>query len=247
MIEKNKTLMWTPLAVSLFALLLVYAFRVNTSLFYAINSTSLYLGTFWVHMTLLGDGLLIAILMIPFVRKHYKIVWAMLWTAVIFNIILHSLKNGLNWPRPPLVLPTDTFFIIGPEHDHRSFPSGHTTAAFAYAGVVALGRKNKWLQLGLFGAALLVGLSRIGVGVHWPTDVLAGLILGWSSAWIGYTLFERISVGNGFLFQLIIAPLLILSAGVWLIDYNTHYPQADGLRYGLGSVLFVWGLLFFFF
>lgn len=67
-----------------------------------------------------------------------------------------------------------------------SFPSGHTTilAGFA-AGFLRYHRK---LAYTLFGIALLVGLARVAAGVHFPIDVLGGLILGGS---LGYWLASR--------------------------------------------------------
>jgi len=243
MMNKNESIVWVPLLAASLLLCGIYLFEQNESLFYDINSTSGLLGNFWAHVTIFGDGLLAAILMIPFLRKHHKTVWAMLWAAIVFNIILHSLKSGLNVARPPHVLPTDTFYIIGPELHHRSFPSGHTTTAVALAGVVAFTLKARWKQMALLCAGLLVGLSRIGVGVHWPTDILAGIFLGCGSAWLGWKISEKIRIGTGFVFQIIMGFLLIVAAAVWLIDYDTHYPQTDGLRYVLGAGLLVWGIV----
>lgn len=242
MLTENKYTIWAPTVVCLVILAIIYFFKLNVSLFYAINSSSQHIGMLWAHITILGDGLLAAILMLPFLRKHHKIVWAMLWTAIIFNLMLHGLKEGLNVPRPPKVLPHDTFYIIGPALKQHAFPSGHTMTAAAVAGVIALGLKNKWLQFCLFVAATLVGLSRIGVGVHWPADVLAGLAIGWISAWLGWIISNNIKIGSGFIFQLVIGVLLIAMAVVWLVNYNTRYPQTDWLKYELGILFLVWGM-----
>jgi len=241
-LTENKYIIWTPTVVCLVILAIVYFFNLNVKLFYAVNSSSHHIGTLWAHITILGDGLFAAIALLPFLRKHHKMVWAMFWTAIIFNLILHGLKDGLNVPRPPKVLPHDTFYIIGPALKRHAFPSGHTATAAALAGVLAIGLKNRGLQLSLLGAAVLVGLSRIGVGVHWPTDVLAGLALGWLSAWSGWKISKKVKIGSGFVFQLIIGALLLAAAVVWLVDYDTRYPQTDWLKYGLGILLLVWGI-----
>ncbi|MEO6330728.1 MAG: phosphatase PAP2 family protein [Ginsengibacter sp.] len=63
-----------------------------------------------------------------------------------------------------------------------SFPSGHTTAAFAAATVYALEYRNKPLiPILSYSAATLIGLSRITENKHWPTDVLVGAALGFLS------------------------------------------------------------------
>ncbi|RYF79618.1 MAG: phosphatase PAP2 family protein [Chitinophagaceae bacterium] len=65
---------------------------------------------------------------------------------------------------------------------NSSFPSGHTTVAFAAATVYALEYKNKPLiPVIAYSAATLIGLSRITENRHWATDVLAGAALGYLS------------------------------------------------------------------
>ncbi len=79
-------------------------------------------------------------------------------------------------PRPFEAL---QFTSLIPESGN-SFPSGHMTFYFALAAVLFFANR-KW---GLwFGAAtLLVGIARIFVGVHWPADILGGIIIGIASA-----------------------------------------------------------------
>ena len=63
---------------------------------------------------------------------------------------------------------------------NSSFPSGHTTVAFAAATVYALEyKKRPWVPILSYSAATLIGLSRITENKHWATDVLAGAALGY--------------------------------------------------------------------
>lgn len=65
---------------------------------------------------------------------------------------------------------------------YSSFPSGHTTVAFAAATVFAMEYKDKpWVPVLSYSAATLIGLSRITENKHWATDVLAGAALGYLS------------------------------------------------------------------
>ncbi len=66
--------------------------------------------------------------------------------------------------------------VTGPHETSFSFPSGHTTASFALATAVAI----RWPAAGriAFALAALVGLSRVAVGMHYPSDVLAGALVG---------------------------------------------------------------------
>lgn len=78
------------------------------------------------------------------------------------------------------------------EHDPHSFPSGHTCAAFAAAGIWWRGLPRKWGGVALV-LAVLMGFSRLYVGVHFPSDVLTGALLGSLCAWAVWTAQKRIS------------------------------------------------------
>ncbi|OYD09455.1 undecaprenyl-diphosphatase [Paludifilum halophilum] len=87
---------------------------------------------------------------------------------------------GQFWDRDrPFVTLEDVQVLV--HHDADSgFPSDHTTAAFAIAFV--LWNYNKKLGGVMLILAALIGLSRLFVGHHYPTDVLAGVVVGWIAA-----------------------------------------------------------------
>lgn len=70
-----------------------------------------------------------------------------------------------------------------------SFPSGHAAAAFALAA--SLFFVNRRAGAWFFGAATLVALGRVFVGVHWPSDIVFGAALGALSAYLVRRLLER--------------------------------------------------------
>jgi len=84
------------------------------------------------------------------------------------------LKNVLKRRRPPEVVPEFTSIIRA--SDQFSFPSGHTMAAFLLAGLslVSIGS----IAFPLYLWAFMVAVSRVVLGVHFPSDTLAGAILG---------------------------------------------------------------------
>jgi membrane-associated phospholipid phosphatase len=67
-----------------------------------------------------------------------------------------------------------------------SFPSGHTSAAFSLATSMAIINHKWYVVVPAFTWAGFVGYSRMYLGVHYPTDVIAGALVGTGSAWLSY-------------------------------------------------------------
>ncbi len=92
------------------------------------------------------------------------------------------LKPLLGRMRPCYALPPGSFRWVGAASDVGSLPSLHASNFFAMAGVAwAASRRAGLLALVV---AALVALSRVYLGVHWPTDVLAGAAWGLACAWL---------------------------------------------------------------
>lgn len=97
-------------------------------------------------------------------------------------------------PRPFLAL-GEVRLLVGVPHSW-AFPSGHTTSSFAATSGVMLSARRLLGKVPLWGWGMLalagaVSYSRLYVGVHWPTDVLAGMVLGTTSGWVGVRLTLR--------------------------------------------------------
>ena len=67
-----------------------------------------------------------------------------------------------------------------PFTNHNSFPSGHTTQAFAVATVIASHYPSWWVEALAYGSAGLVGYCRVEQNAHWTSDVVTGALIGWS-------------------------------------------------------------------
>lgn len=88
--------------------------------------------------------------------------------------IVYTLKKILSRERPYKILEhLNTFGINMKDY---SFPSGHTTASFSIATTIALNIPR--LSVYIYLLAIVIGISRIYLGVHYPTDVAAGIFLG---------------------------------------------------------------------
>lgn len=135
--------------------------------------------TLWTHFSLLADGQFIIMFMLPFIGRRPEVVWQFLLALILGGLYVPGMKELFSELRPPGLLEEGTFHLIGPALQLNSFPSGHTTAAFAIAGLVCLYRLDYRFKIAAIILATIVGFSRIANGVHWPLDVLGGMIGGW--------------------------------------------------------------------
>ena len=110
---------------------------------------------------------------------------ALLFMLVTGNMILKPLVARLR----PFAVNTAVELLIPPPTDF-SFPSGHTYASFASAS--AIFRNSRRIGIPALILASLIAFSRLYLYVHYPTDVLFGILLGILAGWIGNRLSERL-------------------------------------------------------
>ena len=137
------------------------------------------LNSIMIFITSLGNGgmLWIAATILLMIPKKTRKVGLMSAIALLGSLIINNnlIKNLVQRPRPFRTFPE--LQIIIPTPSEFSFPSGHTSSSFAAAAVFYRHLPKK---LGVPSVVLagLIGFSRLYVGVHYPTDVLAGVIMG---------------------------------------------------------------------
>ena len=116
--------------------------------------------------------------------------WKALSTLVINSALTQGLKYTINRDRPYVKYP----LIIYPYEieSSKSFPSGHTSTAFATAASLSINFKKWYVVVPAYTWAASVGYSRMYLGVHYPTDVFAGAIVGVGSAYLSHWLNKKL-------------------------------------------------------
>lgn len=139
-----------------------------------------FLNPIMIFITSLGDKGFIWITISLLLLCHKKTRKAGVFSliALTASLFLNNImiKNLVQRPRPFTQIAE--LQILIPRPGEFSFPSGHTSSSFASAGVFYRLLDNKKLGIVLLILAFLIGLSRMYIGVHYPTDVLAGGCLG---------------------------------------------------------------------
>ena len=109
------------------------------------------------------------------------------WTTVaglgVTAIISTGLKYSVNRVRPYITYPFINYYN---RENTGSFPSGHTSFSFCTATALSLSFPRWYVIAPTYLWAASVGYSRLYLGEHYPTDVLAGVIVGSGSAWLAY-------------------------------------------------------------
>jgi len=150
--------------------------------------------SFWEFVSIFGDlqfwvgaALASLVLLLGTPKKARKnIVWfvfLVLPAVIISYSITFGLKDFLKIPRPCFGMETCP--------KDYSLPSGHATVIFAAMTTLSLYYKNKKLTILLMFFGLLVSVSRVMLGVHEPTDVIVGCIIGIVSGFLVYRAYEN--------------------------------------------------------
>jgi membrane-associated phospholipid phosphatase len=236
---------WLPPSLILLLVIVLAASTANKAVFVLLNHAGHVLGDrLWLHLTMLGDGAVALALVVPAIRRSPRIFWAALIAAVFAALWVQVLKQVVSVPRPLAVLPPQLFFQSGPGFRAVSFPSGHAAASFAIAGIwIMASPGGAGRRAALLALAVLVSLSRVMVGVHWPLDILWGMLGGWLGACCGLSLYARYqwtTMGaSGFL----AGALLLMVAAALLFSNHVRIPEVLPLQRALGAICFGWGAL----
>ncbi len=169
--------------------------EIQKKLFYFLNDKLSEFPNLQFNLTQLGDALIFFPLIIIFLFYTPKLWQGLLTSSIITLLISALLKRTFAVPRPAAMFENDSFVIIGKTLSGRtSLPSGHSITAFMVITILLYAfmprkifYKVAWYLL-LISLGLIIVLSRVAVGAHFPLDVIIGSAIGYIAAIIGIKL-----------------------------------------------------------
>lgn len=137
-------------------------------------------------------------ILVLFLAKDYKKYWKMIVqaaaSAILARLVIVEFIRRF-WPRTRPFVENNVNLLFNYNPETASFPSGHAAFYFAIATVVYF--YNKKAGILFFISAFLISLARIFVGIHWPSDILAGTLVGIFSGWLVILFSRKFFPSNG--------------------------------------------------
>lgn len=154
-------------------------FDLNITLFKLINSTkSKYLDVLFSHLYILGKGYTVipVIILLLLLTRKTKLIKEFVIGLVILGIIVVTIKKVVNAPRPLAFI--ENVHTLSEHYKLGSFPSGDTALASYVSAILYRTYRSKYIKILLVIYTALIAYGRIYMGVHFPLDVVTGIIIG---------------------------------------------------------------------
>ena len=229
--------------------------EIQKDIFIDINSTLGQFPSLMLNLTQLGDALIFLSFLTLLIIYAPKF-WESLISASIVSAILSKfLKVLFSVPRPAAILDNETFIIIGKKLiGHSSLPSGHSITTFTIITVLMyafmpkkISSKVAWIIL-LIGLGFIIISTRVGVGAHFPLDVIIGGIIGYISGLIGIFISKNDKlwawIGNPknypFFIILFMVCCVVLGTKIYKENLLIYYLSMISLIVSLYKIIYVY-------
>ncbi len=180
-------------------LMLQYLKSIDAQLFMAINSAHCpYIDNFMWAVSAKYSCVLIALaLLYVLYLKGWKQMLVALGAVAIVVLLADQVSSSIIKPMVERLRPSHDPALAGTVHvvngyvgGQFGFVSSHAANIFGVALLVSLFLRNRWATISLMLWALLVSYSRIYLGVHFPGDILGGIVVGLGAGWLVYALWR---------------------------------------------------------
>ena len=229
--------------IVLVALAAFYMHGGNVATFTAVQRLTQWLpDPFWSIVTICGAGVVAFALLSPTLARQPRLFAAAIVAAPLAGLYANGMKHLYALPRPPAVLDATRLHVVGEVLRHNTFPSGHAVTAFTLAAVLVFASRTPLVTAAwTLPLAVLVALSRIAVGAHWPADLAAGAAGGWVCGALAVGAIERWRGWNR-PFGVRAMAAVAIGIGIALFIVDLGYPQAIAVQFACGVVALAAGL-----
>lgn len=191
------------------------------------------LDDFFTALSVIGEPILAALILSAVYWVWNKEQGEYFLFAVLCGLCVNGLvKNLVNAPRP--IGQEGVRTLYAKTATGSSFPSGHTQNAATLCGAAAWRQRSRGTALLLLVPPVLIGLSRLYLGVHWPRDVLASLVLGLLVSAGAYAVFRALDERGRELAAIVLALAFLVPAILWGDgDFVKGYGMLAGFAAGV--------------
>lgn len=166
--------------------------KIQENVFFYLNSKLSELPNLQYNLTQLGDALILFPLLSIFIIYAPKLWGAILTSGLISLVISFLLKKIFAVPRPAAMFDNDSFVIVGKTlSGNTSLPSGHSITIFTITTLLLFAFMPKETKTKIVWSIFIpllglgIAFSRVGVGAHYPLDVIIGSTIGYITALLG--------------------------------------------------------------
>jgi len=201
---------------------------------------------FFEYATMLGEEVILILILGYVYWCHDKLIGEKIGFTVFISLAFNNLLKLIVMRQRPFVVDS-TITNLRPEtSDGFSFPSGHTQTAATYSFGLYYFIKKRWLLIVAIIITTLVAISRMYIGVHYLTDVLAGALIGIGIAFLVSKYYDKITYMKQIYLALLGLTLLamvgilvyyyIQNTTNGVLDAPTYYEKGSAIIKQLGTI-----------